>query len=186
MTAGMPNRGRAAADENRAALIRAARQTFATDGLDAPLSLVAKRANVGQGSLYRHFPDRVSLALAVFEQNMTELEAVAKRRETRLDDVLAVLTKHVIASTAFVEMLGIAFDDPRVEEVANRVEAIVAQGLPQAKRDGRVRSDVQTAEVMMCFGMLAGVLRHYPVGARQEVAERLWALLDRAIRPQPA
>jgi AcrR family transcriptional regulator len=64
------NRGPSAAAENRAALIAAARAVFATAGYDAPLSAVARRAGVGQGSLYRHFPNRMSLAVAVFEDNM--------------------------------------------------------------------------------------------------------------------
>ncbi|MEV6041596.1 helix-turn-helix domain-containing protein [Nonomuraea sp. NPDC052116] len=38
----------------------------ATVGYDAPLSLVARTAGVGQGGLYRHFPDRLGLVLAVF------------------------------------------------------------------------------------------------------------------------
>ena len=43
---------------------------------------VAKKAGVGQGSLYRHFPDRVSLALAVFEDNVAELEVMAAEMGT--------------------------------------------------------------------------------------------------------
>ena len=57
------NRGRAAAKANRRALVAAALEVFAEGGIDAPLSAVAKRARVGQGSLYRHFPDRVAWPL---------------------------------------------------------------------------------------------------------------------------
>jgi ABC-type glycerol-3-phosphate transport system substrate-binding protein len=60
-----PNRGPAAGPGNRAALIAAAREVYGEDGLNAPFSAVAKRAGVGQGSLYRHFADRTSLAVAV-------------------------------------------------------------------------------------------------------------------------
>ena len=56
------NRGPSAGPENRRALIAAARAVFAESGYSAPLSAVARRAGVGQGSLYRHFPDRVALA----------------------------------------------------------------------------------------------------------------------------
>ncbi len=71
---GRPNRGRAAGPENRRALIVAAREIYATEGPSAPFSAIAKRAGVGQGSLYRHFPDRISLAVAVFEDNIADLE----------------------------------------------------------------------------------------------------------------
>ena len=66
------NRGPAAAAGNRRALIAAAREVYAVGGLGAPFSAVAKRAGVGQGSLYRHFPDRTALAVAVFEDNVRD------------------------------------------------------------------------------------------------------------------
>ena len=65
-----PNLGPSAGPGNRRALIVAAREIFAEDGLAAPFSAVAKRAGVGQGSLYRHFPDRLALAVAVFDENI--------------------------------------------------------------------------------------------------------------------
>ena len=43
---------------NRAALLDAARAVFADHGLDAPLDLIAEKAGVGRGTLYRHFADR--------------------------------------------------------------------------------------------------------------------------------
>ena len=70
------NRGPAAAVENRAALIQAAREIFAEQGVDAPLSAIAKRAKVGQGSLYRHFPTRGAIAVAAFDANVNEIEAL--------------------------------------------------------------------------------------------------------------
>ena len=68
-------------------MINAAREVFGESGLTAPLNSVAKRAGVGQGSLYRHFPDRVSLAVAVFDDNIGELEAIADRPDSTLDDL---------------------------------------------------------------------------------------------------
>ena len=41
------------------------------------MSAIARRAGVGQGSLYRHFPDKISLALAAFEENVSGIEALA-------------------------------------------------------------------------------------------------------------
>lgn len=52
--------------------------------MEAPLSAIARRAGVGQGSLYRHFPTRQSLALAVFDQNMVQLEHLAAQPDTTL------------------------------------------------------------------------------------------------------
>ena len=47
---------------NHAALLEAARAVFADQGLDAPLDLIAEKAGVGRGTLYRHFADRTELA----------------------------------------------------------------------------------------------------------------------------
>lgn len=70
-----------------------------------PLSAIAKDAGVGQGVLYRHFPTRLDLALAVFEENLAQLEAVAAAPDPsafgRLWQALVELT---VESAAFVEM----------------------------------------------------------------------------------
>ena len=68
------NRGPAAAAENRHAVLAAARELFAERGYEVPMQAIAKRAGVGQGVLYRHFPKRLDLALAVFEENFVRLE----------------------------------------------------------------------------------------------------------------
>ena len=54
-------------------------------GLAAPFSAVAKRAGVGQGSLYRHFPDRTALAVAVFEDNVRDLEEYTAAADRTID-----------------------------------------------------------------------------------------------------
>src|SRR5690606_39484170 len=76
-TATKPNRGPAAAAENRAALLAAARRLFAERGYHAPLSAIAREAGVGQGSLYRHFPQRELIAAAILEEK--------DRKSTRLN-----------------------------------------------------------------------------------------------------
>src|SRR6516165_1517939 len=131
------NRGPSAAAENRAALVAAAREVFAADGYEAPLSAVARRAGVGQGSLYRHFPDRVSLAVAAFEENVGLLEVLAARPDSTLDECLEMLTEQAIDSAAFMDMLSGHAGDPRVAPIAERVSAILARKLPQARRTGR-------------------------------------------------
>src|SRR5256886_4976703 len=57
---------RADARQNHARLITAATAAFAERGADAPLEDIARRAGVGIGTLYRHFPTRLDLQAAVF------------------------------------------------------------------------------------------------------------------------
>ncbi|MFI6740597.1 TetR family transcriptional regulator [Nonomuraea sp. NPDC050451] len=180
-----PNRGPSAAAENRAALVAAAREVFASAGYNAPLSTVARAAGVGQGSLYRHFPDRISLAMAVFEDGVTELEALAARPGTTLDDLLELLTEQAIASTAFIEMVSArpSEPDPRIIDVRDRVSRVLAGVLGDARRAGQVREDVSADDLVLVVGMLAGVLAKAPAPDRRATADRVWALLREGIAP---
>ncbi|MGW0808571.1 TetR/AcrR family transcriptional regulator [Nonomuraea sp. NPDC002799] len=175
------NRGPSAAAENRAALIAAAREVFATAGYDAPLSMVARVAGVGQGSLYRHFPDRLSLALAVFEDSVAALEALAAEPGATLDDVLALVTEQTIGSTAFIDMVSVSPADPRMDAVRERMAHLLAGVLAEARKAGRVRADLTTEDLVLAVGMLAGVLSKRPAPARRVAAARMWALLRKGI-----
>ncbi|MEU6715713.1 helix-turn-helix domain-containing protein [Nonomuraea sp. NPDC046802] len=176
-----PNRGPSAAAANRAALIAAAREVFAANGYDAPLSMVAKAAGVGQGSLYRHFPDRISLALAVFEDGVAELEALAAEPGATLDDLLTLITEQTIASTALIEMVSVPPADTRMIQLRDRVADLLAGALEEARRAGRVRADLTADDLVLAVGMLAGVLAKRPAPARRVAAVRVWELLRRGM-----
>ena len=64
---------RADARRNYEALLAAARDLFLEQGSEAPLDEVAKRAGVGAGTLYRHFPSRTDLLAAVYVSDFDEL-----------------------------------------------------------------------------------------------------------------
>lgn len=177
------NRGPSAAAENRAALVAAAREVFASAGFDAPLSAVARRAGVGQGSLYRHFPDRASLALAVFEANIAELEALAADPRATLDDLLALITEQIIASSAFIDMIRPSREDERLAEVGERMAALLTGKLAAAREAGSVRPDLGIGDLFLTIGMLAGVLAKTPADSRRRTAEHAWRLLRRSLRP---
>src|SRR5579871_5354779 len=72
---------RADARQNRARLISAATAAFAEKGADAPLEDIAKRAGVGIGTLYRHFPSRLDLQAAVFR---TQVQVVCEQGDALL------------------------------------------------------------------------------------------------------
>jgi AcrR family transcriptional regulator len=72
-------RPRADAARNREQLIAAAKAAFAERGADAPLEEIARRARVGIGTLYRHFPTREALLAAVYRREVEQLAAAADR-----------------------------------------------------------------------------------------------------------
>ena len=176
------NRGPSAADENRRALVAAAIQVFGERGIDAPLSTVAKTAGVGQGCLYRHFPDRMSLALAAFEDNVTDLEELAAADGSTLDDLLALITEQTIASVAFVEIVTAkSADDDRLERVANRVSTALEDAIRKARQSGTITRDATTGDVLLAIGMMAAYVAKTPPDKRRNTAAACWRLLRDAL-----
>jgi AcrR family transcriptional regulator len=178
------NRGPSAGPENRRALIAAAREVFATEGLAAPLSAVAKRAGVGQGSLYRHFPDRIALAVAVFDENLAELEAVAGRPETTLDDLLAQVIDQALVSTALVDTLWSDPLDERVLPLGERIRNVAEVVVERERAAARIGADVATDDVLLAISMLSGLLSRTDAAERPAVANRAWALFHAAFIPR--
>lgn len=180
------NRGPSAGPENRRALIAAARQVFATEGLAAPLSSVARRAGVGQGSLYRHFPDRLDLAVAVFDENIGELEAFIDQPNATLDGLLDRVIEQALVSTAFIEMISAHAHEPRVVHLGDRLREMVRTVVEREKSAGRLGDHVAADDVVLAISMLAGVLPQSDPDDRADVARRGWALFHVAFAPRGA
>ena len=70
---------RADAARNRRALVRAGRSVFGERGLDAPLDEIARRAELGNATLYRHFPSRCELVVAVYVETLRDIVAASER-----------------------------------------------------------------------------------------------------------
>ncbi len=153
------NRGPAAAAENRAALVAAGRRLFAEQGYAVPLSAVAREAGVGQGVLYRHFPTRTDLALAVFSDNITEIEQLAADHPG--PDCFLVLwrrvVEHMLESSAFVDALIHAGDRPEWSGV-ERLVTVLTEPLARAQRAGRVDDRLEPDDVILLLRLLYGAL----------------------------
>ncbi|OIJ26868.1 TetR/AcrR family transcriptional regulator [Nocardioides luteus] len=167
------NRIRSDAVRNRDLLVAAAREVLAEQGLDAPMSAVAKRAGVGQGTLYRHFPDRLTLATAVLEENIRDIEQVAARPDATLAEVLGVITWQMIRSTAFVSIVRIGGEESS-QQLADRVRTAI-DGLPTETHG--------TDDVMLAVAMVSGAVLGPTPEAREATARRAWGLLGIEIGP---
>src|SRR6266480_1796588 len=75
---------------NRERVLEAAKAVFSAGGADASLEAVAKRAGVGIGTLYRHFPTRVALFEAVYRREVEQLGELAEQLKTQGDPVDAL------------------------------------------------------------------------------------------------
>ena len=178
------NRGPAAAAENRRALIAAAREVYAEGGLGAPFSAVAKRAGVGQGSLYRHFPDRTALAVAVFEDNVRDLEEYTSAPDRTIDDLFDRLVDQAVVSTAFIELITADLTDPRVAVLGARFQTLVDRVVTRDRASGRVGTHIETEDVTLAAGMLATELARADPAQRPVVARRARALFAAAFAPR--
>ncbi|MBM9623654.1 TetR family transcriptional regulator [Streptomyces zhihengii] len=178
------NEGRRAAARNRAALVAAAREVYAESGLDAPLSAVARRAGVGQGVLYRHFPDRATVATAVLEENVRQIEQAAATDGAGLADVLGVLTWHQAESAAFVGMLhakgaaGGSAVPPYAVALSVRVERALRVLLP-----ARHPLAAEEGDLMIAVAMVSGAVTGAGRERRTHRALAAWRLLGVDVGP---
>lgn len=74
---------RADAQRNINELLKAAKEVFATTGVDAPVRKIAEAAGVGMGTVYRHFPERSGLVAAVFREQVDACADAAKSLATQ-------------------------------------------------------------------------------------------------------
>jgi len=178
------NRGPAAAADNRRALLETARHLFAAHGYQVPLSAISRDAGVGQGSLYRHFPTRLDLALAVFEDNFVELEALAASDTApgsfgRLWQRLLELT---LASTAFIELVVDARHELADAGLGDRLRRMLDQPLARARACGEVDINVSVDDLGLVLRMAYGVLAtETDAGAARAVLRRALELVDPAL-----
>ncbi|MFE6164391.1 TetR/AcrR family transcriptional regulator [Streptomyces sp. NPDC056486] len=177
------NDGPKAAARNRSALITAAREIYAAHGLDAPLSAIARRAGVGQGVLYRNFPDRAAVATAVLEENVRQVEQAAAADDATLADVLGVMTWHLTESAAFIGLLHAegagGHSDIRAYAVAlsERVERGLRGHLTQGHRLGAAD------DLMLAVAMVSGAVTGPTREERERRARAAWRLLGVEVGP---
>lgn len=178
---------RADARRNREALLVAAEDVFADEGADAPLEIVARRAGVGRGTLYRHFPDRQSLAVAVYERRLAGLEqlAVQHRDDPDLLEqlVLGVADRQTRVPGLVAVLLGTTEGTAALDRITERTRRIVAGPLAQARARGELRQDATDDDLMLLFAMVDGLVRGLPPGQAADTVRRGCRLVLDGMRP---
>lgn len=187
MSVETPARRRSDAQRNREAILEAARQLLANSD-DFPMSEVARRAGVGQGTLYRHFPDRVHLNAAIMEDEVDQVERLALEHAGDPDAffvLLRALTEIMVRSNA---LAALGRRDPEVdsalEQARVRVRALMAGPLQTGKANGTVRPDLTLDDVVVVLWMIrgAGLLSSDPV-VRAGLLSRALALVLSGVSP---
>jgi AcrR family transcriptional regulator len=159
---------RADARRNRDRLLQVARQSFAAEGLSVSLDEIARRAEVGPGTLYRHFPTKEALFEAVVHERLQRLldQARALRRADDPGTALFTIIDHVVADAVakadLVDALATAGVDVRttVSATAADLRSEVGHLLARAQDSGVVRGDIDIADLMAVLSGVLIALRH--------------------------
>lgn len=173
---------RADAKKNYDQLLAVARDVFAEQGVDASLRDVARKAGVGLGTLYRHFPTREVLLETLLRASFDALSAKARELETSdaSDEALVSWLHEIIAFTyenrgVIALMMGAIEDlDSALHASCVTLRAAGAALLARAQAEGTARADLNGAELFDLIAALAW-LREQPSHAPR--ADRIFDLI---------
>ncbi|MER6529274.1 helix-turn-helix domain-containing protein [Streptomyces sp. NPDC001508] len=189
-TAGAARAMRADARRNYERLLTQARAAFAEHGTDASLEDVARRAGVGIGTLYRHFPNRHALLSAVFEDAVGELVARARELLHAPEPCSALVTwlREVVAHAGTYRGLALALMSVSSDS-ADSGSALARCGTPireaggalvaRARESGAVRADVTIGDLLQLTHAIGLAAAESPTDP--DLADRLLHLTLRGL-----
>lgn len=180
------------AERNRRLLVDAASEVFAEQGLDASLDEIARRAGVGNATLYRRFPTRADLYAAVYADAEILLREHIEQ-VLRIEDGWTALTTYCeficrfgTSNRAACElMMAGASGVPSMSERRKHGEQAMHELVVRAQRQGSLRTDITVQDVFVALSAV-GLM----VPAASEVAPAAWrrqlALMLDGLRPSGA
>ncbi|MEV1021400.1 helix-turn-helix domain-containing protein [Streptomyces sp. NPDC050264] len=180
------------ARRNRELLVEAAHDVFREQGLEAPLDVIARRAGVGNATLYRHFPTRVALVDAVFREplgdTMTAGEEARAATEAwtgltgYLDAVFTVLaTDRGTNDLMTTPLRGIDALDAVHAHNRRTLELLLDRG----RSEGTVRPDVTAEDVLFALAALGRAVPALTTAAAPDAWRRPLALFLDSLRSSP-
>ena len=151
---------RADARRNRERILAAAKKVFAELGADAHMEVVARRAGVGVGTLYRHFPTKEDLLGELVAEQFATFLAQARWSLASVEDPWEALAGTLRANAQIASenlavqnaMTGSEVNWERVEPVRAELLAVTAQLIERAHAAGVVRHDLDVSDIptVMC------------------------------------
>jgi AcrR family transcriptional regulator len=162
---GARRRLRVDAERNRAAVLDAAQQVFAEQGLEAPLEEIALRAGVGIATLYRRFPTRGQLVAAALVDKITQYAGLAKQA-LAVPDPWAGFAGFVericelqAGDRGLSDLLSMALPaDEHIEQLRRLANDRVVELIERAKADGRLREDFTGEDLLLLLIAHAAVV----------------------------
>ena len=149
---------RSDAKRNRERIVSSASELFALSGVDVPTREIARRAGVGVGTLYRHFPERADLVDAVLAESFEELVALAESALAEADawhgfarflEEALVLHGRNRGLKDVVETR--AHGRAQAQAMRRKLRPLVARLVARAQEDGSLRSDFTPQDIALVF-----------------------------------
>jgi AcrR family transcriptional regulator len=183
---------RADAERNRQRILAAAAELFTERGLEPSLDDVARHAGVGVGTVYRRFPDKASLADALFDERIDALVALAEQAQAEPDAWAALVSflersgEMLVSNRGLRQILMFAAEGhDRGICARDRMRPAIESLIERAQADGQVRADLRPTDVPMIEFMVAAAAE-YAWQVRPTVWRRYLALILDALRPASA
>jgi AcrR family transcriptional regulator len=186
---------RADAQRNLVRVLDAAREVFAEQGIDAPVTEIADRAGVGVGTIFRRFPTKDDLLVAVVEQRTQQLiEAADLALESpdpgaALRGFMETATAMQISDVCWCEAGADLFEREGIRELTDVLVGKIGELLTSAQTAGQIRSDVRALDIpvlLMAVAKSGLMLEDAVPGAwKRYLAIILDGLRPEAARPLP-
>ena len=173
--------------QNRAALLQAARVVLSEQGLDAPLDLIAEKAGVGRGTLYRHFADRTELALAVLKADVADL---GRRTAEQGDDpavffwFLDRLAEDMIRNAGLAGLVRNVRSPDALTPLRQSLMEAGAASLRRAQAAGLVREDLRPMDIRLIATLLGAGFQGADAAEREAVSLRTRDIILDGLKPR--
>ncbi|GAB2594407.1 TetR family transcriptional regulator [Paractinoplanes abujensis] len=181
---------RADAARNRASLLAAATAEFAERGLDASVADIARRAGIGKGTVFRHFPTKDDLLAAVVLDRIDGLAALAQQLSDA-PDAGAALLEFMDAAAGRQRQLDLSFlreaggVNARLDGARAAMFAAIIELVERAKTAGAVRADISGMDVILLMCAPNHVVSFVP-DAPPELWRRYLGIIFDGLRPEGA
>lgn len=176
------------ARRNREVILRAADEAFTQGSEAVPLEEIARRAGLGRATVYRHFPDRHALAGAVAKRQLAEWRRIVDVEDggRSFRDLLHGVLCDQVSRRPLVEL----FCELPAHEQRRYVNALIEVLTPpfrRAQAEGRLRADVQPADIVRIVEMVEAVVtsRIAPADAAVGAHKLIEITLDGLCGPAP-
>jgi AcrR family transcriptional regulator len=183
---------RADAERNRLHILEAAAAAFADGGLDVPVAEIARRAGVGPGTLFRRFPTKDDLVIAIVEQRFEDLFAQLDAALENPDPWAGFVECMEAAVTMQVRDRGVLeafgerfFGDPRMRALKDKINQKVDAVVKRAQQAGVVRADIEHQDIPVLVQAAARAGCVMP-SCDPELSRRYLAIMLDGLRPAAA